>query len=210
MSSSFGISLGIHALLLSLFLVIALRESRPKKQDLSFTVVENFKVAEEKINLPPPKPIAPEVKKPAPAPKEQVYGLNKKSITSNQGEIAVKAGNTIAKAVDDKILTDEDADSIPIPADEFLVTSMPAVLEEIRPIYPESARKEGVEGTVVLEIIIDQEGRVRKVEVLKSLGEELDNAAIKAIEQFKFRPAQINDEKVAVKINYGIKFILEI
>ena len=66
-------------------------------------------------------------------------------------------GNTIAKKVDNKILKKSDEEALPIPKDEYLVTQMPRVISEFRQPYPIEAKKKGVEGKVVLEILIDHQ-----------------------------------------------------
>lgn len=200
-------SVAIHLAFLALFALLFYLDKPINNQDLTFTVVEKFKVVE-KI-----KPAVLQVNKPQVRPKtqikkRQVYGLSRKSVTSEAG-VSVKKGNTIAKTPDTKKLNKDDEDSLPIPADEFLITAMPKVVEEIRPIYPPAAKKQGIEGKVVFEILIDGTGKVRQVVLIKSLGEEFDLAARDAIMRFKFRPAMMEDKPVAVKVKYAINFVLE-
>jgi protein TonB len=154
--------------------------------------------APKKIEAPPTKPV------------EAVYGLNRNSLTSDsEVSTSVKVGNTIAKSIDDKKLKDDDPDSLPIPSAEYLVTSMPVVLNEVRPDYPKLARDKGIEGKVVMDILIDQNGVVREAVIVSDPGNGMGEAALRAIKKFKFRPALIDKKKVAVKIKYAINFVLE-
>jgi protein TonB len=190
-----------------MFLMAIYLGQKEEKVELTFSIIENFKVAPEAkspvLNIQKPK-----VEKEAPAQKRKVYGLSRKAVTSATG-VDVKTGNTLAKTPDDLKLNKDDADSIPIPTDEFLITSMPKVIEEIRPQYPESQKKLGKEGKVIFEIIIDANGVVREAIMIQSLGPEFDQAAKEAILRFKFRPALMEKNAVPVKIKYAINFVLE-
>jgi TonB family protein len=141
----------------------------------------------------------------------EVFGINRNSLTDNtSGEAGVvaKIGNTTAKAFDNEVLKPTDSDSLPTPTEEYLVSQMPRVVTEIRPIYPPIARAKQKEGKVVLDVLIDEKGSVRKVEVVES-EEIFRNEAVEAMMKFKFSPANVNGKNVAVKIRYVIKFKLE-
>jgi len=64
----------------------------------------------------------------------------------------------------------------------------PKPLSITRPIYPPMALEEGVEGTVLLELVIDKSGRVGSAKVLKSIP-ELDQAALECVRKWRFKPA---------------------
>ena len=74
------------------------------------------------------------------------------------------------------------------------VDSAPAVqpvviLEKPNPVYTEEARKLGLEGEVLVEVIFPASGQVQVVRVVKGLGHGLDEAALRAAEQIRFKPA---------------------
>jgi TonB family protein len=140
----------------------------------------------------------------------QVFGANKNSYTdqSNAEGIEAKRGNTLTKAADNEVLTDSDADSLPEPTEEYLVSEMPSVFSEVRPEYPSEARKKGLEGNVVLDVLIDDKGQVREARVIEG-PQEFRAGAIAAMQKFKFRPAKVDQKPVAVRIRYTLKFQLE-
>ncbi len=72
----------------------------------------------------------------------------------------------------------------------------PAVLYQIEPEYSEEARKARLTGTVVLFLEIDERGRIGNIEVRQSLGLGLDEKAIEAIRQWRFRPARKDGKPV--------------
>jgi TonB family protein len=57
------------------------------------------------------------------------------------------------------------------------------------PVYTEEARRLRVEGEVLLEVVLESGGRVRVVRVVRGLGHGLDEAAVRAAEQIRFKPA---------------------
>lgn len=78
-----------------------------------------------------------------------------------------------------------------------------------RVVYPEIARKAGVEGNVIIYAHIDTKGNVIGTRVLKSLGAGCDEAAIEAIKATKWKPAKQRDMPVAVWVSITIRFRLE-
>jgi protein TonB len=89
-------------------------------------------------------------------------------------------------------------------------TVRPQPLTPITPRYPALAREMGIEGVVVLKVFIDEKGRVREVEVVRGVPNTgLDEAAIEAVRNTRFRPAQQNDRPVPVWIEIPITFRLQ-
>lgn len=74
--------------------------------------------------------------------------------------------------------------------------------------YPEEARREGIEGRVVLEFVIDPEGFTRDIHVMKSLHPLCDSSAVAALQQTRFVPGRRDGEKVPVRMRLPIRFRL--
>ena len=71
----------------------------------------------------------------------------------------------------------------------FMVEQKPTVIKQVNPVYPEIARKAGLTGKVFLKFLVDKNGQVSNVTVLK--GQEIfRQAAIDAILQYRFKPAK--------------------
>jgi len=78
-----------------------------------------------------------------------------------------------------------------------------------KPEYPERARKEGWEGTVLLRVLVDQEGKSKWAEVSRSSGfETLDQAALKTVKGWRFHPARYGENKVESWVRIPIIFRL--
>jgi protein TonB len=186
--------------------------SLPQKQKIKVEIKEVIKPKE----IPPEKPfVLQTAARPNPAePKQReprkIFGINKNTLTdtTNAAGVAIKAGNTIAKEIDQEALRPEDEQALPIPTEEYLISKMPNLKSEVRIPYPPEARKNNIEGLVVLEILIDETGKVRAASLIEGPGYGLNEAALNAIYSFAFSPAMVEQKPVAVKIRYGYRFIL--
>ncbi len=142
--------------------------------------------------------------------KRAVFGVSRRAaVGSDADSIAVKAGNTVAKDPDAEKLRDDDADLIPIPTEEYLVTAMPILETDFRIPYPSEAKKARVQGRVLMKLIVDGEGRVRQAVLISGPGFGLNEAAVGAMKNLRFRPARVGDRPVAVEIQYAYNFVLE-
>jgi protein TonB len=77
------------------------------------------------------------------------------------------------------------------------------------PPYTEEARQGRIQGVVILEAIIDAEGNVRDVKVLKGLPMGLGESAVETAMRWKFEPATMQGEPVAVYFSLTIRFSLQ-
>ena len=81
--------------------------------------------------------------------------------------------------------------------------------ETPQPHYPDSARREGKEGRVLLRVLVDEEGRSKLIEVNTSSGHDmLDQAAIEALKKWRFMPARASGKPVETWVKVPIEFQL--
>ena len=86
----------------------------------------------------------------------------------------------------------------------------PVPLRPIRPKYPEIAQEAGIEGTVVVQVFVDDKGRVKETVILKGIPNTgLDEAATQAIRSVRFRPAKQRERAVGVWISIPVNFRLK-
>jgi TonB family protein len=78
-----------------------------------------------------------------------------------------------------------------------------------QPQYTEIARKARIQGVVIVQAIIDKQGNVTDVKVLKPLPMGLDKAAADAVAKWKFKPATLNGKPVDVYYNLTVNFTLQ-
>jgi protein TonB len=84
----------------------------------------------------------------------------------------------------------------------------PKLIKKVDPVYPEEARKAGIEGTVTLEATTDSTGRVQQVKVLNSVP-ELDQAAVDAIKQWVYEPMVIDGKPHGITFTTTCRFSLK-
>ena len=190
---------GAHlALLLTVTITTARQESR--EDTTVFKLVDAQEIAPPPEPEPEPAP-EPDPEEPPPPPQEQI--------------------------TEEVVETEEPVDVAPQPVEEPPPTPTPPKepeylpqhrisvapgipTEEIRSRieYPALARSQGIEGVVYLELFIDSDGTIRKIEVLREPGFGMGDAAKAAFEGISATPARANDEVVAVRYRYPIRFQL--
>jgi periplasmic protein TonB len=84
----------------------------------------------------------------------------------------------------------------------------PRLLKEVRADYTEEARRRGLRGEVVLEIVVRRDGTVGDVKILQGLGSGLNEQAVQAVKQWRFAPAQRHGVPVDVIVEVAVEFRL--
>lgn len=84
----------------------------------------------------------------------------------------------------------------------------PKLIYKIEPEFSEEARKAKFQGTVILAIEVDQSGRTRNFRIISSPGLGLDQKAIEAVLQWRFRPAYLSGKPVASSARVEVSFHL--
>jgi protein TonB len=88
------------------------------------------------------------------------------------------------------------------------VMEAPLRLHAPLPAYTEPARRARREGDVVVEAVIDLEGRVREARILESLGFGLDESALRALADWRFEPARKGGRAIPVLYRLVVRFRL--
>lgn len=86
--------------------------------------------------------------------------------------------------------------------------SPPRLLREVKPDYTEEARQHGVEGEVVVEIVVSRDGSVGDIRLVHGLGYGLNERAIASVRQWRFAPAQRRGVPVDVLVEVAVEFRL--
>jgi TonB family protein len=111
----------------------------------------------------------------------------------------VKSGGFAAATVDSEVPKAK-------PTENTAAVQPVVILEKPNPIYTEEARKLGIEGEVLVEVVFPASGPVRVVRVAKGLGHGLDEAAERAAEQIRFKPALQSGQPVDFPATVHIVF----
>lgn len=85
----------------------------------------------------------------------------------------------------------------------------PRATSQARPIYPFEMRLSGMRGEVLVDFMVDIEGRVRNAYVTRSLNPSFDDPAIEAVRQWRFEPARVGERPVPMRMQVPIVFVLD-
>ncbi|MCX6543916.1 MAG: M56 family metallopeptidase [Acidobacteria bacterium] len=98
----------------------------------------------------------------------------------------------------------------PLPPDTVRVGGgirPPTKVVDVKAVYPAEAKDAGVQGVVILEVVIGKDGKVIDAKVLRSIP-LLDQAALDAVRQWEFTPTQVNDVPLNVVMTVTVNFTL--
>jgi TonB family protein len=84
----------------------------------------------------------------------------------------------------------------------------PRATYQPQPEYSDQARKKKFQGTCLLEVVVETDGKPRDIRVTRPLGLGLDEQAIKAVKKMEFEPARKDGQPVAVKVHMEVTFHL--
>jgi protein TonB len=150
----------------------------------------------------------PSIGVPVPVPDAEVNPEQTIATQEELSEISSPAtgleGDGAGVAIEqDLVIDDED------PPDFVPVEQQPVPVKQVNPVYPDMAKRAGVEGTVWVKILVDKEGKAKKAVVMKSDNEIFDAAAVEAALGWVFTPAMMNNGPVAVWAAVPFRFKLQ-
>lgn len=164
------------------------------------------------IRVAAPERQAPAVGVPTPVPDEEAPEEVEVATLDELAQMSTPAPVVDLEDIGDKEIVVENLDELLPSPDEFVAyEETPVKVEDIKPSYPELARRANIEGTVWVKVLIDKNGKVRDVIILKDSGANagFEEAAIDAAKKTVWKPAISNGQPVAVWIGYKIDFRLK-
>jgi periplasmic protein TonB len=139
-----------------------------------------------------------------------VFGISMQSTSLSGDGPAFPVGNTLM--VVPKQAKGQPAKVAPVgaPVQAYEVTKMPLPKGRCTGEYTEDARKAGLEGTVVLDLVVGEDGATRSVDVVHGLDHGLTEAAVAAAKRCRFTPGERDGIPVPVRIRgFKIRFFLQ-
>jgi protein TonB len=161
--------------------------------------VEAPKIAPPSVGIPKPVPDEMVTEEVTIATRQELATLmNPTTVTGSGGE-----GAALVIDIPDEAF-------LPSASDFVAVEQEPVVVKRISPTYPEMAQSTGLEGLVVVRILVFKDGTVKDVIVVRPSGTNVgfEEAAVEACKQWVFKPAIQNQKPVSVWVNYPIKFAI--
>src|SRR5262245_12595166 len=140
----------------------------------------------------------------APIPVPEAEAPQEQTIAS-QEEISQMIGS--GSAGGDSVVIQPSGDELPAFGEFVYVEEMPEAITKVPPEYPEIARASGTEGQVLVQALVGKDGKVKDTRVVKSVP-VLDDAAVKAVKQWVFKPALSNNKPVAGWVAVPVRFSL--
>jgi protein TonB len=136
------------------------------------------------------------------------FGVTMES-TSQGGGPPVQVGNTTRVQPSARPVTQGEVKPLAAPAAAVDVTKMPMPQGRCSGKYTAEALAQAIEGVVVLDLIVDETGRARDIQVVDGLGGGLTNAALAALADCRFTPGEKDGKPVAVRVRgFKIRFVL--
>jgi protein TonB len=220
-TGSVPISIGVHFLVVMMFLIIPLTATL-ELPDPAVHLPDYMRVAP-----PPPPPLAPRAARPpatSPRPPDDMTTTPTTAPSSITPETAPPGvvpdpgaipsiggepgGIGVLPGVSAIVVQPPDP---PRPAGPVRVADLPVTprkIADVRPVYPEIARLTRVEGTVILEAVLDTTGRVTQLRVIKS-APMFDQAALDAVRQWRYTPSLYGGHPVSVLMSITVRFTLQ-
>ncbi len=139
---------------------------------------------------------------------EPVYGVNMSSTSTVGTGPVMPVGNTTKVAPGPGSAGPVKPLAEPVAAAE--ATKLPLPQGRCFGKYTDEAKAAGVEGTVVIDLIVGEDGKVRDIDVKEGLPHGLTEAAIKALKECRFSPGERDGKAVPVRVRgFKIHFVLD-
>jgi periplasmic protein TonB len=168
------------------------------------------------LNTPPPPPDTPPPETPPPetppspavTPGPVRLGISLSS-TSVGGGFSAPVGNSLSGKPRARAEAPAGDDIGPVTHAASLTVQPEAIDVEIpKSEYPQAALDAGFEGSVLLKLVIDASGHVRRAVVLKDPGYGLGAAAVKSVRRFRFKPGEVDGKPTATEIPFTCTYEL--
>lgn len=147
----------------------------------------------------PQEPVAEQVPTPPPTPEPMVEETPPRPVPE-QNQPVPKAGAKARK------------NPPPARAEEVRVVTeaVPLYRKNPPPVYPRAARRRGMEGEVLLKVLVNEKGLVEELELVNSSGHRvLDRAALAAVRRWAFTPGRRGDEAISMWVTVPVRFVID-
>jgi periplasmic protein TonB len=155
-------------------------------------------------------PVArPTVGIPVPVPDLEVNPeqtiATQRELSQLQSPVSVQGGKSNDVVEQPEIKMDEEEPEL----DAFVpVEKLPVPITQVQPVYPDMARRAGVEGVVWVKILLDKQGRAKKAVIVKSDTDIFNDVTLEAAMKWVFTPAVMNNGPVMVWVSVPFRFRL--
>ena len=200
-------------------------EAGPSRKKLSFKLTARHVPKQEKETKPVlQKEIQEKIFKKQPVVHHNESRIKTKPVQSEPEPVSVPV-REIPQVVQDPVVQETQLEAKPVEVQEdksipiikggkqdnmTVVMARPLYRQNPPPQYPMKARRRHLEGTVILEVMVNAEGRVEDLEIKESSGYRiLDKAALSSVRNWMFEPGRRNGLRVAMTVQIPVRFKLQ-
>lgn len=200
---------GAVLLTLAVFLVLPLTQmvSSRVQRLRTITAVDTAELREEPHEEEPPPP-PPEPEPPQEPPPPTLADAPQPMNLSVNLDVAFGSGGAYAGAMPAGLPTGGSQGAGLAAFDVAELEKRPELLAAVSPVYPAALRKAGVEGTVSVVFVLDENGRVQDPRVERSSRTEFEKPALEALRKWRFRPGMKDGQPVRSFMRQPIRFSL--
>jgi periplasmic protein TonB len=138
-----------------------------------------------------------------------VFGISMESTSSAGTGVAMPVGNTLQTKPTHAKVAAAEVKPLAAPVAAYEVTKMPLRVGECTGKYTEEAKQAGLEGTVILDFVVGEDGWVRDIKIVQGLGQGLNEAAVRAAKACRFTPGEKDGKRVPVRVSrFKVHFAL--
>jgi protein TonB len=138
-----------------------------------------------------------------------VFGISMESTSAAGTGPALPVGNTLQTRQGRAKTTETAVKPLAAPVQAYEVTKMPLPVGRCTGKYTEEAKQAGLEGTVILDIVVGEDGGVRDIAIVQGLGQGLNEAAVRALKACRFTPGERDGKPVPVRVRrFKVHFAL--
>lgn len=166
---------------------------------------EPVKKEEQKV-VYPPLPEAPKIQEPFLNGETKPESSSVENIVPNVQPKIEKPKEEIIPPKEEKSVTEEPSFFVAVEESPQPIGGLAAIQNKI--VYPIAAKRQGIQGKVLIQAIIDENGNVAKAKIIKGIGSGCDEAALDAVKSSKFTPGKQRGRNVRVQIKIPIVFKL--
>lgn len=201
-TGSISLALAIHVAAL-LFLALPSELPAPATApERAVTTITLIEATPEPVELPPPLEPRPPPRTPRARPVAVAAPV---PVTESAATVALGVSPAAIQSA-----AEPGPVAMPAPANTAGANVSLAYVDVVNPRYPRDARRLGEQGTVLLSVHVDSEGRPTRIDIERSSGSRrLDRAAREAVQQWRFRPVQVDGVPVPARGTVPIAFNLD-
>ena len=188
---------------LLIFLLLPITQWLSFRRDTSSHVIAD-------VYLPPPPPPPPEPPPPEEEEDKEEIELEEQRKLPSLDQLALSLNPNLSGNLGGEFGLPEfevgDLSSMIFEMEDL--DEIPRVISSVSPIYPDTMRRSGLEGRVVIRFIVDENGLVKSARVESATNPAFSKPALDALRKWRFKPGIKDGRKVKVKCRQPMPFVL--